>query len=133
KGAAEMRSWPRRPGIQELESGNSSASRPPFRGAAPAEPDRGARMNRLTELTAISPVDGRYAGKSEALRDIFSEFGLIRHRVIVEVRWLQHLAALPGVVEVPALSRDASAFLDAIAKDFSVADAARVKEIEIGR
>ncbi|HEX7048161.1 MAG TPA: adenylosuccinate lyase, partial [Gammaproteobacteria bacterium] len=82
------------------------------------------------ELTNISPVDGRYAGKSEALRGIFSEFGLIRHRVIVEVRWLQHLAKLPSVIEVTELSKDANAFLDAIINDFSVNDAQRVKDIE---
>lgn len=88
------------------------------------------RRTELTELTAISPVDGRYAAKVEALRELFSEFGLIRHRVIVEVRWLQHLAKLPSVVEVPEFSADANKFLDAIISDFSVADAERVKDIE---
>ena len=88
------------------------------------------RRTELTELTAISPVDGRYASKTDGLRELFSEFGLIRHRVIVEVRWLQHLAALPGILEVPALSADANSFLDAIVEDFSIADAERVKEIE---
>ncbi len=84
----------------------------------------------LTSLTALSPVDGRYAAKADPLRALFSEYGLIRHRVIVEVRWLQHLAALPGIVEVPPLSAEASAFLDGIIDNFSVADAGRVKEIE---
>jgi adenylosuccinate lyase len=84
----------------------------------------------LSALTAISPVDGRYGSKTEALRAIFSEYGLIRYRVVVEVRWLQHLAALDGVVEVPALSEDASAFLDGIVENFSVDDAQRVKDIE---
>jgi adenylosuccinate lyase len=51
----------------------------------------------LTSLTAVSPVDGRYARKTEDLRPIFSEFGLIRHRVLVEVRWLQALAAHPDI------------------------------------
>ncbi|MBW3566741.1 MAG: adenylosuccinate lyase [Proteobacteria bacterium] len=88
------------------------------------------RRTELTELTAISPVDGRYASKVESLRALFSEFGLIRHRVIVEVRWLQHLANLPSVIEVPAFSADANRFLDAIIDNFSVADAERVKEIE---
>ena len=88
------------------------------------------RRTELTELTAISPVDGRYASKVEALRELFSEFGLIRHRVIVEVRWLQHLAKLPSVIEVPEFSADANKFLDAIISDFSVADAERVKDIE---
>jgi adenylosuccinate lyase len=55
----------------------------------------------LSPLTAISPVDGRYASKTAALRPIVSEYGLIRHRVLVEVRWLQALAAHPGIPEVP--------------------------------
>ena len=59
----------------------------------------------LSSLTAVSPVDGRYGGKTADLRAIFSEYGLIRHRVLVEVRWLQALAAHPGIPEVPALSR----------------------------
>ena len=54
-----------------------------------------------SSLTAISPIDGRYASKTEALRPIFSELGLIRHRVEVEVRWLESLAANPLVAEVP--------------------------------
>jgi len=88
------------------------------------------RRTELTELTAISPVDGRYASKVDALRELFSEFGLIRHRVIVEVRWLQHLAKLPSVIEVPGFSAEANRFLDAVIDDFSVADAERVKAIE---
>ena len=56
------------------------------------------RATELSELTAISPVDGRYASKTGALRALVSVFGLIRHRVIVEVRWLQHLSALRGIV-----------------------------------
>ena len=84
----------------------------------------------LTSLTAISPVDGRYGRKTEALRPIFSEYGLIRHRVLVEVRWLQSLAAHSGIPEVPALSEHASNLLDAIAANFSEEDAQRVKNIE---
>ncbi|MFP4154128.1 MAG: adenylosuccinate lyase [Halothiobacillaceae bacterium] len=84
----------------------------------------------LTPLTAISPVDGRYADKCDVLREIFSEYGLIAHRVQVEVAWLRALAAHPGIAEVPALSEDADARLEAIVRDFSVEDAARVKEIE---
>ncbi len=57
----------------------------------------------LSQLTAISPIDGRYGAKTDALRPIFSEYGLIRHRVVVEVRWLQALAAHEGISEVPAL------------------------------
>ena len=84
----------------------------------------------LTTLTAISPVDGRYAGKLDELRGIFSEFGLIRYRVRVELHWLQKLAAHPGLPEVPALSKDAVSFLRDLAADFSTEDADRVREIE---
>jgi len=83
-----------------------------------------------TTLTALSPLDGRYASKIGDLRPIFSEFGLIRARVLVEVRWLQMLAAHEGIVEVNTLSADANAFLDAIVTDFSVDDAQAVKDIE---
>jgi adenylosuccinate lyase len=81
-------------------------------------------------LTALSPIDGRYAGKVDALRGIFSEYGLIRARVRVEVEWLLALAAEPGVVELPALPVAAQARLRALADGFSVDDAARVKTIE---
>ncbi|RMG53640.1 MAG: adenylosuccinate lyase [Gammaproteobacteria bacterium] len=84
----------------------------------------------LTTLTAISPIDGRYGSKTRALRPLFSEYGLIRHRVLVEVRWLQALAAEPRIVEVPVLTLEASSFLDRIVEDFSLEDAERVKEIE---
>jgi adenylosuccinate lyase len=84
----------------------------------------------LTTLTAISPVDGRYAGKVDALRPIFSEFGLIRARVEVEVRWLQRLAAHAGIPEVPAFSVEANAFLDQLVAGFSEADAEWIKTTE---
>jgi adenylosuccinate lyase len=84
----------------------------------------------FSTLTALSPVDGRYAGKVEALRPIFSEFGLIRARVEVEVRWLQTLAAHPGIPEVPAFSAEANAFLDALVANFSEADAEWIKNTE---
>ncbi len=84
----------------------------------------------LTELTAISPVDGRYGSKVVDLRPIFSEYGLIRHRVLVEVRWLQKLAAHAGIPEVPALSEHANNVLNGIVEHFSVEDAQRVKNIE---
>lgn len=84
----------------------------------------------LNALTAISPVDGRYGSKAASLRPIFSEFGLIKYRVTVEVRWLQQLAAEPNITEVPALSAEANAILDSIVTNFSLADAERVKEIE---
>jgi len=84
----------------------------------------------LSGLTAVSPVDGRYGSKTAILRDIFSEFGLIKFRVQVEVRWLQKLAQTDGIAEVPAFSADANAHLDAIVTNFNEADAQRVKDIE---
>ncbi|CCE24271.1 adenylosuccinate lyase [Methylotuvimicrobium alcaliphilum] len=83
-----------------------------------------------TALTAISPIDGRYAGKVEALRPIFSEYGLIRFRVQVEVRWLQALAKHPQIPEVPAFSENADRILNDFVEQFSEADAQRVKDIE---
>jgi adenylosuccinate lyase len=84
----------------------------------------------LSSLTAVSPIDGRYGSKSADLRPIFSEFGLIRHRVLVEVRWLQALAAHNDILEVPTLSEHAGNILDAIVDNFSEEDARRVKNIE---
>jgi len=84
----------------------------------------------LSSLTAISPVDGRYGAKTQDLRDIFSEYGLIRLRVLVEVRWLEKLAAHPGLPELQRLSDDARALLEGVVADFSERDATRVKEIE---
>jgi len=84
----------------------------------------------LNALTAISPVDGRYGSRTTELRDIFSEFGLIKFRVTVEVRWLQQMATIAGIIEVPALSDSANALLNSIVDNFSMADAERVKEIE---
>jgi adenylosuccinate lyase len=84
----------------------------------------------LTALTAISPVDGRYGSKVSVFRNIFSEYGLIRNRVTVEIRWLQQLAAHPEITEVPPFSDQANAFLDNLVTGFSLADAERIKEIE---
>lgn len=84
----------------------------------------------LSSLTAVSPVDGRYGDKVSPLRAIFSEFGLLKFRVEVEVRWLQKLAATAEIKEVPAFDADANAFLDAIVAGFSEEDAARIKTIE---
>lgn len=84
----------------------------------------------LSTLTAISPVDGRYGGKTVNLRPIFSEYGLIRARVQVEIRWLQALAGNPQITEVPALSAAASDTLNGILDNFSPEDAGLVKEIE---
>lgn len=84
----------------------------------------------LSALTAISPIDGRYGSKTSTLRPIFSEFGLIRARVEVEIRWLQRLAAHPAITEVPAFSATANALLDHIVADFSEEHALRIKKIE---
>jgi adenylosuccinate lyase len=81
-------------------------------------------------LTALSPLDGRYAGKVEPLRPIFSEFGLMHRRVQVEIEWLLALAAEPGIVELPPFSGTQVDQLRAIANDFGVAGGERVKAIE---
>ncbi|QIB52199.1 adenylosuccinate lyase [Pseudomonas sp. OIL-1] len=85
---------------------------------------------QLSSLTAVSPVDGRYGSKTASLRSIFSEYGLIRFRVQVEVRWLQCLAAHPGVPEVGPFSDQANQLLDRLADDFQLEHAERIKEIE---
>ncbi len=84
----------------------------------------------LSTLTAISPVDGRYGDKTAELRATFSEFGLIRQRVRVEVRWLQMLSKHPDIAEVPAFGAHGTAALDDIYQEFCEADARQVKEIE---
>ena len=87
-------------------------------------------MSVTPQLLALSPLDGRYAGKVDALRPIFSEYGLLKARVRVEVEWLLALAAEPAIGELAPFDADAVARLRALADDFSVDDAARVKEIE---
>lgn len=84
----------------------------------------------LNALTALSPLDGRYGSKTAPLRDFFSEYALIKYRVIVEIEWLKALAAEPAIAEVPEFSAGAIALLDGIADNFSVADAGQVKSIE---
>ena len=84
----------------------------------------------LTSLTALSPIDGRYAEKTYGLRKIFSEYGLIRYRVQVEARWLEALAAHPGIPEVPPLSPAARERLRVVADQIDEQDAHRVKVIE---
>jgi adenylosuccinate lyase len=84
----------------------------------------------LSPLTALSPLDGRYHSKLVPLRDTFSELGLIRNRVRVEIEWLKALAAAPSIKEVPPFSRPTLAQLDAVAAKFSEADGEAVKAIE---
>ncbi|BAF61991.1 adenylosuccinate lyase [Candidatus Vesicomyidisocius calyptogenae] len=85
---------------------------------------------KLTELTAISPIDGRYFEKTEILSSIFSEFGLIKYRVLIEVKWLQDMADNIGIKEVSSFSQEATKFLDDIVTNFSLIDAQEVKMIE---
>ncbi|MCF7354821.1 adenylosuccinate lyase [Vibrio sp. CK2-1] len=84
----------------------------------------------LSALTAVSPVDGRYGSKTIALRSIFSEYGLLKYRTIVEIRWLQKLAETAAIAEVPAFSDEANQYLNEIAANFSEDDANRIKTIE---
>ncbi len=84
----------------------------------------------LSTLTAVSPLDGRYAAHTAPLRDIFSEYGLIRFRVLVEVRWLQKLAKNPYIEECGPFGDEATRFLDGLVTGFGPADARRIKEIE---
>ena len=84
----------------------------------------------LSSLTALSPIDGRYAGKTDALRPLLSEFGLIHHRIRVEIRWLEALANHPELPEVPPLSAEARTRLTRLVEEFGVDGAERVWEIE---
>ena len=84
----------------------------------------------LSELTAVSPIDGRYGSKTRALRALLSEFGLIKSRFIVEVEWLKQLSRHPAIEEVPEFDSSTLDYLDHLISDFSEADAARVKAIE---
>ena len=85
---------------------------------------------QLDSLTALSPLDGRYASKVDALRPVFSEYGLMHRRVAVEIAWLVALSDESAIKELPPFSATARAKLQKIADDFSVADAQRIKDIE---
>jgi adenylosuccinate lyase len=85
---------------------------------------------KLSSLTALSSVDGRYGAKTESLRPICSEYGLILRRMIVEIRWFQALAKHEGIPELAALSEDADDFLDQLISNFDEREAMRVKDIE---
>ena len=88
-------------------------------------------MSPASPLTAISPVDGRYAKKTGGLQNIASEYGLFRHRLIVEVEWFKYLATRDEIPEAKPLSLSACQFLDDIIKDFTVDEAQKIKDIEI--
>jgi len=81
-------------------------------------------------LTSISPIDGRYSDKTSPLKAIFSEFGLIKYRLLVEVRWLEAMSNNPHIPEVPTFSSQSNAALLAIAENFSLDDAKAIKKIE---
>lgn len=83
----------------------------------------------LSEMTAISPLDGRYADKLKGLRPLVSEYGLIYFRVTVEIRWLVALSTM-GLTEIPALSQTQHDFLESITTHFTLADAHQIKEME---
>ena len=85
---------------------------------------------QLTALSAISPIDGRYADKTWDLREICSEYGLIRYRLIVEIRWLQALAAEPEVDDIEPLSQAATDYLESVIADFDIGEGQQVKSIE---
>ena len=99
---------------------------PPMKGGRP----RTVTHMKISSIKAISPIDGRYAGKVEELRNIFSEYGLIRYRVLVEVRWLQRLADEAQIGELAPLTSVMKDILNNIIDDFSIDDAERVKKIE---
>ncbi len=84
----------------------------------------------FSTLTAVTPIDGRYASKTQSLRDIFSEFGLIKYRVEVEVRWLQKLAEHEEVIEVKPFTSETNTFLNKIVDDFDISHAEQIKTIE---
>jgi adenylosuccinate lyase len=96
----------------------------------PAAPGPPSAPTALTALTALSPLDGRYRNKVAALSEQFSEYGLIRNRIAIEIRWLKALADEPRIAEVPPFSAHACSLLDTAAAEFGVADAERVKAIE---
>ena len=83
-----------------------------------------------SNICAISPIDGRYATKTEKFKDIFSEYGLIRNRIIVEIKWLESLCANDQVTHAKTLSTEAQKFLNSIIENFSYERADKIKEIE---
>ena len=85
---------------------------------------------QLSSLTAVSPIDGRYGSKTDSLRGIFSDYGVIKFRVKVEIEWLKALAAHPGIPEVPAFGEAQLAILNGITDNFDETAATRIKTIE---
>jgi adenylosuccinate lyase len=88
---------------------------------------------QLDSLTAISPIDGRYAAKTAGLRPIFSEYGLIYHRLLVEVRWLQNLSRNADISEVPEFSAAAHGLLDTIVQNFDPTQARSLRSAWVSK
>ena len=84
----------------------------------------------LNALTALSPLDGRYHGKVDALREHFSEFGLMRYRVLIEIEWLKALSQEAGIAEITPFTPETCAHLDQLARQFNISDAEQIKSIE---
>lgn len=119
-----------RPSRSSSSTSCRAVADPPTGQYVPSEPAFMSEDLGLSDLTAITPLDGRYASKVKVLRSCFSEYALIRARVTVEIRWLQMLATIPEVVEVPPLSAEANQFLEDYLSDFGPEDAAEVKKVE---
>ena len=85
---------------------------------------------KMTELSAISPIDGRYSHLVESLQDVFSEYALIKYRVFVEIEWFVHLSKQPNIKELPRLTKQSITFLSNIEKNFNLTEARKVKNIE---
>src|SRR4051812_19017320 len=88
------------------------------------------KRNNMSSLSAISAIDGRYHKSTEGLKEYFSEYALIKQRVIVEIKWLQFVTNELNIAGIPKISNDANGFLDGMITKFSMEDAKRVKEIE---
>ncbi|CAN1257136.1 Sedoheptulose-1,7-bisphosphatase, chloroplastic [Linum perenne] len=98
--------------------------------SAPKMKKDDVRVFELSNLTALSPLDGRYWSKVKDLSPYMSEYGLIYYRVLVEIKWLLKLSQIPEIIEVPAFSKDAQLFLEEVIGGFSLDDALEVKNIE---
>ena len=85
---------------------------------------------KLSALSAVSPIDGRYSRLVTELREIFSEYALIKYRVFVEIEWFIHLSKQPNIKELPNLTKQSLAFLSKIEKNFSLTEARKIKNIE---
>ena len=105
-----------------------ASERPAAAGKRQSPPFRTESPMSHASLLALSPLDGRYAGKVDALRPVFSEYGLIKARVCVEVEWLIALAEEPGIFELPAFSEAAKQRLRTLAASFSPEQAEEVKK-----